>query len=141
MLDYIAFTTKYIVFMLVGFYMLFGFYYAHKNNSFVKGFITGPLAFIYMILDWALNIVLIPWFVDLPESPFEVVTVRLARYKYYPDYKNGVWLNRWRLANAEFFCKLLSKADKGKDGTDTRGHCEKNLGHTKKGRTGKVKAG
>ena len=138
MFEYIGFTTKFIFVMLIIFYLLFGFYYSYKDNNIIRGFITGPLALVFVIFDWILNIVLIPWFVELPETPLEVVTVRLARYKYYPEYRDGNWLNRWRVANANFFCNLLSGADHGKDGTDKRGHCEKNKGHTKKGRAGLI---
>lgn len=138
MADYFIFTYKFIAIMLIAFYMLFGFYYSYRKNSIVSGFITGPLALVFVVFDWILNIVLIPYFMELPEQLSEVVTIRLARYKYYPEYRNGVWLNRWRVANADFFCKILSGADKGADGTDTRGHCEKNKGHTLKGRSGEI---
>jgi hypothetical protein len=70
---------------------------------------------IFLALDWVMNWLLSPVFMDLPAHPWEVVTGRMKRYRkliYSPEFPIGFW-NEFRFNFAEWLCRHLNRYDPG----------------------------
>ena len=70
-----------------------------------------------LLVDWKVNWLLSPFFLELPRSRFELVTDRLHRYKHYKPHLLDNSLYRYRHKVAIKLCNWLSKSDPN--------HCDK----------------
>ena len=67
----------YLYIIVIGLYHV----YLQKKLSKTALVLGFPAILVGAVLDWLINIVLATvWFLDLPKSPFELLTTRLSRY-------------------------------------------------------------
>jgi len=106
---YLIGLLAFIIRMVIAFFALFAF---HKTRPGMQPFIENICVPVFLLFDWLLNIYMIPFFMEFPKNWKEVVSNRLARYRYSGEYRSKGILNRWRRLNGKVWCAVLSKADK-----------------------------
>lgn len=112
--------SNFYIYPLAALLILFIFYVVLMELLAIYGednLLLKPFVFIFVIMDWIVNWMLTPIFLDLPGEAFELVTGRMKRYKkkYATFDKVKTNLDQWRYDFAYWLCKHLNRHD--------RGHC------------------
>lgn len=103
----------YLEILLLSFVGLFLFYVAvmeikvEVENTRFEPYFRYTVVPVFLVADWLVNLIISPAFLDLPATPFELVTARMKRYK--RGYPIGTWRNNF----AWWLCRHLNRHDKG----------------------------
>ena len=103
-MSYLEITLVSFIVLLIQYIVLMGLLVKYGEQGWLK-----PLFYIFVVEDWVVNWLLSPIFLELPAEFFELVTGRMKRYR---KLKPSTRIQKWRLAFANWLCRILNEHER-----------------------------